>query len=150
MNLEIDIQESGFNLEIIFPTNQPLNLDFGQPNKIDFEFPLSGLNGTIGLSAYEVAVQNGFTGTELDWLASLSGSGSFDWNLLLNKPVITDRRDFLNTNVIVFTHNMQKYPSVYIEDTGGNRWFPKTIDYPTLNDITITFDNVFSGTVYLA
>lgn len=149
MNLEIQIQESGFNLEVLFPDNQPLSLDFGQPNKIDFEFPLSGLKGADGRSAYQVAVSNGFVGSEADWLLSLA-SGTPDWNLIINKPVMTDRRDFLNTNVIVFAHNMQKYPAVYIEDTGGNRWFPTTIDYPTLNDITITFDSVFSGTVYLA
>lgn len=34
---------------------------------------LSGAIGQDGLSAYEVAVANGFEGTELDWLASLEG-----------------------------------------------------------------------------
>ncbi|MDE5885121.1 MAG: collagen-like protein [Oscillospiraceae bacterium] len=32
-----------------------------------------GTNGKDGLSAYEIAVQNGFTGSETDWLASLQG-----------------------------------------------------------------------------
>lgn len=32
--------------------------------------------GPPGLSAYEVAVQNGFEGTEEEWLASLAGAGS--------------------------------------------------------------------------
>lgn len=32
-----------------------------------------GYNGTNGISAYEVAVVNGFTGTETEWLASLEG-----------------------------------------------------------------------------
>lgn len=35
---------------------------------------VGGLNGTNGLSAYEIAVKNGFTGTEVEWLASLGGS----------------------------------------------------------------------------
>ena len=31
-------------------------------------------SGSQGLSAYQVAVRNGFIGTELEWLASLSSS----------------------------------------------------------------------------
>ena len=33
------------------------------------------LRGEPGKSAYEIAVQNGYSGTETEWLASLSGSG---------------------------------------------------------------------------
>ena len=32
-----------------------------------------GSNGTAGLSAYQIAVQNGFTGTEAEWLAQQQG-----------------------------------------------------------------------------
>jgi OmcA/MtrC family decaheme c-type cytochrome len=32
-----------------------------------------GSNGTNGLSAYEIAVNNGFTGTEIEWIASSEG-----------------------------------------------------------------------------
>lgn len=35
---------------------------------------VGGLNGANGLSAYEIAVRNGFSGTEVEWLASLGGS----------------------------------------------------------------------------
>jgi hypothetical protein len=34
-----------------------------------------GADGADGASAYEIAVANGFVGTEADWLASLSGGG---------------------------------------------------------------------------
>lgn len=34
---------------------------------------INGINGLDGLSAYEIAVSRGFTGTEADWLASLKG-----------------------------------------------------------------------------
>ena len=34
----------------------------------------NGLNGEAGKSAYEIAVANGYTGTEEDWLASLKGA----------------------------------------------------------------------------
>lgn len=36
----------------------------------------SGVNGINGKSAYEIAVANGFSGTQSEWLASLVGSGS--------------------------------------------------------------------------
>lgn len=78
-----------------------------------------------------------------------AGVGS-DWNTLANKPVQFVRQDFLNTNVIAFAHNMQRYPSVHVEDTGGNRWIPTRTHYPSINDIAITFDTAFSGTVFLS
>jgi hypothetical protein len=34
---------------------------------------IPGMNGVNGLSAYEIALQNGFTGTEQEWLDSLEG-----------------------------------------------------------------------------
>ena len=56
----------------------------------------SVLGGTSGLSAYEVAVNNGFPGTEQDWLASLVGAdgaegpqGSAGTNVVLKGTVAT-------------------------------------------------------------
>lgn len=37
-----------------------------------------GVNGSDGMSAYEIAVANGFTGTEFEWLVSLKGSDGKD------------------------------------------------------------------------
>ena len=34
----------------------------------------NGTNGTNGKTAYEIAVENGFTGTQAEWLASLKGN----------------------------------------------------------------------------
>lgn len=39
-----------------------------------------GKNGADGLSAYEIAVQHGFVGTESEWLASLKGKDGADGN----------------------------------------------------------------------
>lgn len=51
---------------------------------------LNGQDGTNGLSAYQVAVNNGFVGTEAQWLASLKGvkgdagnNGNNGWSPLL-------------------------------------------------------------------
>lgn len=49
-------------------------------------------NGKDGKSAYQIAVDNGFKGTEQEWLDSLqgSGSGTSDYNKLKNKPSINN------------------------------------------------------------
>ena len=38
----------------------------------------NGVNGSDGKSAYEIAVENGFVGTEFEWLVSLKGSDGRD------------------------------------------------------------------------
>ena len=40
-----------------------------------------GKRGLVGLTAYEIAVKNGFTGNEPEWLLSLKGSG-FDGGII--------------------------------------------------------------------
>ena len=37
---------------------------------------VAGIPGPAGLSAYQVAVSNGFSGTETQWLASFGGGGA--------------------------------------------------------------------------
>lgn len=55
--------------------NQDLGLMQRYLNEWDVEIPDVNLSeGKPGLSAYEIAVKNGFTGTEAEWLASLSTS----------------------------------------------------------------------------
>ena len=44
----------------------------------DLEAICHGINGTNGISAYELAVANGFVGTEAAWLASLQGINGTD------------------------------------------------------------------------
>ncbi len=43
---------------------------------------LQGINGEDGKSAYEIAVENGFTGTEAEWLESLKG---IDGNIMVER-----------------------------------------------------------------
>lgn len=67
--------------DIILQTPAPIEVkitDQGLPVKITAQ----GLPGKDGISAYDVAVINGFVGTEQEWLASLIG----DYNL----PIATD------------------------------------------------------------
>lgn len=49
-----------------------------------------GTDGAPGKSAYEIAVENGFSGTETEWLASLEGEdgtdGASTWDGITGKP----------------------------------------------------------------
>ena len=54
-----------------------LELEFGETEGIDFDTqPYS--KGNPGESAYQIAVDNGFSGTEAEWLASLHGADGSD------------------------------------------------------------------------
>jgi len=68
--MEVIINQLG-NIEII-PSSQPtieVNLN---------PVPIKGDKGDEGLSAYEVAVAEGFVGTEQEWLLSLKVD-SIEW-----------------------------------------------------------------------
>ena len=56
---------------------------------------MDGLNGIDGKSAYDLAVDEGYSRTLSEWLQSLKGTdgadgtnGSSDWNYITNKPRI--------------------------------------------------------------
>ncbi len=57
-----------------------------QAEEIDLPVLMLGEVGPTGKSAYQIAVKNGYTGTEAEWLASIGGDISdttFDTNLTL-------------------------------------------------------------------
>ena len=58
MNFEVKFSESGQTLETEFDTTQPIS-------------------GKDGESAYEIAINNGFEGTEQEWLDSLNGADGY-------------------------------------------------------------------------
>lgn len=65
-----------------------------------------------GLSAYEVAVKNGFTGTEIQWLDSLRGAID-----------IYEHTQSIPSTTWIGVHNLgRKITAVYVTDTGGNQW----------------------------
>lgn len=53
-------------------------------------FPSEGGTGENGLSAYEIAKNNGFEGTEAEWLESLKGSHAAVEDVLDAIPTVTD------------------------------------------------------------
>ena len=63
-----------FDVEFTNQSAQEIDVEFEQPTTvIDPELGSFQQVGVPGLSAYEVAVENGFDGTEEEWLDSLKG-----------------------------------------------------------------------------
>lgn len=88
--------------------------------------------GPTGLSAYEVALLEGFIGSEQDWLDSLvgpPGDPTFEESLTL---------DFTNTTEVTWNHNLNKYPDVICKQNGVT----PVIVYPifdSLNTLRVQF-----------
>ena len=93
-------------------TYSSLNVSATGPQGIQGPAGTSGTNGINGDSAYQIAVRNGFTGTEIEWLASLHGEdGSAinpDWEesdllspaYIQNKPELmtsADAADYIDS-----------------------------------------------------
>lgn len=70
-------------------------------------------------------------------------------------PVVVDPDDydktfvyeFVNQSTIIVTHNLNKYPSVRVEDSAGDD-VECDITYNSLNQLTLTASGSFSGVVY--
>lgn len=65
---------------------------------------LSAVEGTPGASAYEIAVANGYTGTETQWIASLEGPAGLDgtdgasaYQIALNNGFVGTEQDFIDS-----------------------------------------------------
>lgn len=57
-------------------------------------------------------------------------------------------KQVIASNTWEITHNLYKYPSVSVVDTGGNAVIGD-VEYTSLNTLVITFTAPFSGTAYL-
>lgn len=84
MNFEVKFQVSNQNFNAQLGKNgSGIHADFGKTQTIH------GRDGVDGLSAYEIAVKNGFNGTEEEWLESLQGTGfTTDETLILKDGVL--------------------------------------------------------------
>jgi hypothetical protein len=72
--LYINIQETAAGGGTFPPSTQPLFWALFLPKGIDGDNGVDGADGADGLSAYEIAVANGYVGNISAWLASLQGS----------------------------------------------------------------------------
>ena len=85
---------------------------------------------------------------------SLEGSGNvqINYNDLDNLPTIVNDKNYVHNQIVAsnfweIQHNLDKYPSVSIIDSGNNLVVGE-IKYIDSNNIIITFTSVFSGKAY--
>lgn len=86
MKLDVSFSKTNRDFDMQFEENgQTFGVDYK-----DIQF-VRGLNGENGKSAYELAVDNGFDGSEQEWLASLHGKDGIDgYTPVKNTDYFTD------------------------------------------------------------
>jgi hypothetical protein len=101
---------------------------------------LNGTNGTNGKSAYEIALQNGYLGTEQQWIASLSANVKTNYTHTQQTPSYT----------WAIQHNLGYIPNIQTFDSAGSE-VEGIITHVNINNSIINFDNaIFSGVAYLS
>lgn len=104
-----------------------------------------GADGAAGLSAYQIAVNEGFVGTEAQWLASLVGpqgpTGTWEEEMPYAKKV-----DFIGDNVII------SGKAAVGTQTSQSIWQLSRTEFGVDDDVTVTwadgdaaFDNVWDN-----
>ena len=102
-----------------------------------------GATGPGGLSAYEIALQEGFVGTEQEWLDSLVGPEG------PQGPVGTDLTyltSFTVADDVLVQHNLGKLPAVSIIDSAGDE-VVGTVEYIDNAQLRVRFNAPFSGQI---
>ena len=76
---------------------------------------------------------------------------SIDWVNVTNKPTLYTEFNFNDARHIVINHNLGTKPGgIRVVDTGGNTWEGFSVNYVDANNLVITFNYFFGGTVYLS
>lgn len=101
---------------------------------------LQGEDGVEGASAYDIAVMDGFVGTEAEWLASLVGpQGPAEVSLTL---------EFTDEIEVVWNHNLGKYPDVICKQNGTTPVIVVPI-FDSLNTLRVQFVKPRSGVLII-
>lgn len=96
-----------------------------------------GIQGDQGLSAYEIAIEEGFVGIKQEWLQSLKG-------IVYEVP-------FIEAISVVVTHNKGMFPIIQVLDNLGEQFIPFIVKHNSKNVFTVTFDSSETGTIlYIA
>ena len=94
-----------------------------------------GRQGEDGKSAYEIAKEHGYTGTEAEWLESLKGTGG-DKHYVHKQETSSDTWEV--------THGLGKEPAVTAVDSAGTEVIGE-VEYVSLNKCILRFQAPFSG-----
>jgi len=97
--------------------------------------------GVLGLSAYEIAVRNGFDGTEVEWLASLvgpQGEPATDFDVSKTLTYTGDKLTLITSSLGTLTFNYTG--DVLTEIVGTGEYKTKSFNYSSgkLTTITVT------------
>ena len=125
LTVEVEVQDTSFSVALS-----------------SFEVEVNTNQGAAGLTAYQIALNNGFSGTEQEWLDSLQGSDGADGADVYVHSQSTP------ASVWTIDHNLGTFPSVYVLDTAGDEC-EGDVDNPTVNRTVITFSASFAGTARL-
>lgn len=104
------------------------------------EITATGEKGDPGKSAYEIWIEEGNSGTPEDFLESLKSKELALSTYIYNQILATDRWEI--------AHNLDKYPSVSVVDTGGTLVMGD-VTYIDTNNLVLDFSAEFSGSAYL-
>ena len=96
---------------------------------------VQGSRGKQGLSAYQVAVKNGYKGTEKEWLDSLAA----DKHYVHNQTEVSAAWEV--------THNLGKNPAVTVVDSAGTEVIGE-VDYISSNACVLRFKAPFKGKAF--
>lgn len=108
-----------------------------------------GEDGDNGLSAYEIAVRDGFVGTELEWLESLKGEQGPPGQ---NADVLlagTEYHQNTASATWVITHTYPYRPNIVILDNNYDEVFAD-VSYPNSSTVVIEFAYEMTGMVQLS
>lgn len=121
--LKVDKVEGKTLSSVDFTTDDKANLDI---NNLKVSFPEAPIN------------DKEYTRKNAEWVESSAATGG-DKNYIHNQITAA--------STWIVTHNLNKYPSISIVDTGGNIVIGEVL-YDSLNQVTLTFTAEFSGKAY--
>ena len=92
-----------------------------------------GATGASGKSAYQTALDNGFVGTEPEWLVSLTSTGG---NYQHTQSVSAD--------TWTVNHNLNRHPNITLTSVGG-KLMVADILHTSINQVLVYFDQPTTG-----
>lgn len=113
-----------------------------------------GPQGAEGWSAYDIAVANGFAGTEAEWLASLEGPQGPQGEQGEQGPPGVSASTYVHYQSIpeaewVIDHNLGYYPNVAVEDSTGKPLLV-AVERPSASRVIVQHASAVGGRAYLS
>lgn len=129
-------EQPPIQVEITEPTGAPTIIEVPVPEVVEVE-----VSGPAGLTAYELAVEQGFSGTLAEWLETLVGPEGPEG------PMGTDlyyrHVQAAPSASAIITHSLGKFPSISIKDSSGQA-VEGDYTHIDVNTVQVEFSSAFS------